>query len=53
VNNAVDEVRRLEPKDHPELTGRHYVWLKNPEDLTEYQWETFENLTPSTSSTRI
>jgi transposase len=30
VNNAVDEVRRLERKDHPELAGSRYVWL-NPD----------------------
>ena len=37
VNNAVDEVRRLERKDHPELVGSRYVWLKNPENLTPGQ----------------
>ena len=44
VNNAVDEVRRLERKDHPELGGSRYVWLKNPEKVTPGQWETFDAL---------
>jgi hypothetical protein len=37
VNNAVEQVRRLEGKSHPELSGTRYVWLKNPENLTEKQ----------------
>jgi transposase len=44
VNNAVDEVRRHERKDHPELAGSRYVWLKNPENLTECQWQKFDTL---------
>ena len=44
VNDAVDEVRRLERKDHPELVGSRYVFLKNPENLTVSQWETFDAL---------
>ncbi len=44
VNNAVDEVRRLERKGHPELVGSRYVWLKNPENLTPGQRETFDAL---------
>jgi len=45
VNNAVDEVRRLERKLHPELSGTRYVWLKNPANLTanqEQQIQTFD-----------
>jgi transposase len=37
VNDAVDEVRRLERKDHPELSGSRYIWLKNPANLTANQ----------------
>ena len=37
INDAVDEVRRLERKDHPELTGSRYIWLKNQDNLTEAQ----------------
>ena len=44
VNGAVDEVRRLERKDHPELVNSRYVWLKNPENLTVLQWEKFDTL---------
>ena len=29
VNEAVDEVRRSEQKDHPELKKTHVIWLKN------------------------
>jgi transposase len=45
VNDAVDEVRRLERKLHPELSGTRYLWLKNPDNLTphqEQQLETFD-----------
>lgn len=44
VNGAVDAVRRLERKDHPELVNSRYVWLKNPENLTVGQWEKFDAL---------
>ena len=44
VNNAVDQVRRLEPKEHPELIHSRYVWLKNPENLTARQGEKFDAL---------
>src|ERR1035441_4967759 len=44
VNNAVKKVRRQERKDHPELAGSRYVWLKNPENLTPSQWEKFDDL---------
>jgi len=44
VNNAVEKVRRLERKDHPELVGSRYVWLKNPENLTPRQGEKFDAL---------
>ena len=37
INEAVDEVRRLERKDHPELAGSRYIWLKNPDNLTAKQ----------------
>jgi transposase len=39
VGEAVDEVRRDERKDRPELTGSRYVWLKNPDNLTVNQQE--------------
>src|SRR5580704_6626876 len=37
VNDAVDDVRRQERKDHPELSGTRYIWLKNMENLTPNQ----------------
>ena len=44
INEAVDEVRRLEKKDHPELTGSRYVFLKNPENLTAKQGRKSDSL---------
>ena len=29
INDAVDQVRREESKDRPELKGTRYIWLKN------------------------
>jgi transposase len=46
VNDAVDEVRRAEQKDRPELKRSPYVWLKNPENLTRKQRALLENLSP-------
>ena len=44
VNTAVEKVRRMEQKTCPELVGSRYVWLKNPENLTDSQWEKFDAL---------
>lgn len=44
VNDAVDQVRRLEQSTNPELAKSRYVWLKNPENLNEGQWEKFDAL---------
>lgn len=44
INEAVDEVRRLERKDHPELSGSRYIWLKNPDNLTTNQKATLASL---------
>jgi transposase len=44
VGAAVEKVRRLEQKTSPELAGSRYVWLKNPENLTERQWGKFDEL---------
>jgi transposase len=46
VNAAVDEVRRAEQKQRPELTRTRYVWLKNPRNWTSRQREIFEALNP-------
>lgn len=37
VNIAVDEVRKKEVEDEKELKKSKYIWLKNPENLKEYQ----------------
>ena len=47
VNDAVDEVRRQEQKDRPELKGTRYVWLKNEWNHTRTQAEVFQALRAS------
>ena len=37
LNEAQDEVRRMEQKDNPLLKKSRYVWLKNPTNLTKAQ----------------
>jgi transposase len=37
VGKAVDQVRRMEIKERPELKKSRYVWLKNPSNLTASQ----------------
>ena len=44
LNKAQDEVRRMEQKINPLLTGSRYIWLKNPENLTEKQKEQLKTL---------
>jgi transposase len=44
VNNAVDEVRKEEQKDRPELIRSKYVWLKNPQNLKQSQVDTLLSL---------
>jgi transposase len=39
ANEAVDEVRREEQKDQPELKGTRYLWLKNEWNHTDKQAE--------------
>ena len=45
INEAVDKVRREEQKEHPELVKSRYVWLKNPENLTQKQSDKLQGLT--------
>lgn len=47
LGTAVDEVRRAEQKERPELVGSRYVWLKNAGNWTRRQREIFERLTPA------
>jgi transposase len=45
LNEAVDQVRREEQKDRPELTKSRYIWLKNESNLKSSQTEQLETLT--------
>ena len=44
LNKAQDEVRRMEQKENPLLKSSRYIWLKNPENLTEKQKQLKEKL---------
>lgn len=44
INEAVDEVRRQEQRERPELKGSRYVWVKNPDHLTVKQIEVSDRL---------
>ncbi|WKB36560.1 ISL3 family transposase [Terrilactibacillus sp. S3-3] len=44
VNGAVDRVRRSEAAHQSNLKKTRYIWLKNPENLTEYQREQLKKL---------
>ena len=45
LNDAVDQVRREEIKDRPELKGSRYIWLKNQLNLKVSQTDLLEQLT--------
>ena len=44
LNEAVDQVRRQEQRQRPELKGSRYVWVKNPENLTQKQLALLDGL---------
>ena len=44
VNKAVDEVRRIDQVKNALLKKTRYIWLKNPENLTEKQTELLASL---------
>lgn len=44
MNEAIDQVRRAEQKERPELKGSRWVWAKNEQNWTAKQRETFEHL---------
>jgi transposase len=44
INEAVDEVRRVEQKEQPVLTKSRYLWLKNPKNLNTNQSSRLEGL---------
>lgn len=45
LSEAIDEVRRVEQREMPELKRSRYVWLKNRSNLTPKQAETLAWLT--------
>jgi transposase len=47
ATKAVDQVRRAEARQRPELRGTRYVWLKRPENLTGKQAAGLALLTPA------
>jgi transposase len=51
VNDAVDQVRRAERKAHALLKGTRYIWLRNPENLSERQRATLDALPTRTLKT--
>lgn len=46
LNEAVDQVRREEQKEHPELKRTRYVWLRNPDRLRRSEAERLAELLP-------
>jgi transposase len=44
VNTALDEVRRLEVKENDLLKQTRFIWLKNPDHLTERQGQKLDVL---------
>lgn len=44
MNDAVDEVRREEQREQPELKKSRYLWLRNPCDLKQGQQEQLKTL---------
>lgn len=44
LNEAVDEVRRQEQKQRPELKKTRWVWLKNEANQTDKEYEVYESL---------
>jgi Transposase and inactivated derivatives len=47
VNGAVDEVRKVEQKDAPQLKRTKYLWLKNESNLKAEQKEELQSLKDS------
>lgn len=44
INDALDQVRRAEQKQQGVLRGTRYIWLRNPDNLSERQRSTLEAL---------
>ena len=44
INDAVDQVRRVEQKGQSVLRGTRYIWLRNPANLSDRQQATLDSL---------
>ena len=51
INEAVDEVRRAEQKAQSILKGTRYIWLRNPDTLSDRQRATLDALPTRTLQT--
>lgn len=51
INDAVDQVRRAEQKGQMVLKGTRYIWLRNPETLSDRQRVTLDALPTRTLKT--
>jgi transposase len=51
INEAVDEVRRAEQKAQSILKGTRYIWLRNPDTLSDRQRSTLDALPTRTLKT--
>ena len=51
INDAVDEVRRAEQKGQMALKGTRYIWLRNPNTLSDRQRATLDALPTRTLKT--
>jgi len=51
INEAVDRVRRAEQKVETVLRGTRYIWLRNPDTLSERQHAMLESLPAQTLKT--
>ena len=53
MNEALDEVRRMEQVENRGLKKTRFIWLRNPENLTKAQKETLDNLTGSKANLKV
>jgi transposase len=51
INQAVDQVRRAEQKVEPTLKGTRYIWLRNPDTMSDRQRATLGSLPAQTLKT--
>ncbi|WP_423232847.1 ISL3 family transposase [Aminirod propionatiphilus] len=53
MNEALDEVRRMEQIENRGLKKTRFIWLRNPENLTKAQKETLDSLTGSRANRKV